>query len=291
MNRNEFYKELMKEYTFDSAKVRRVAKRSSSRVVSTRRGWHLPATAAVVAASLLIGLFTVLYNGNSSMPTITDTLTVQERVIRAELTQLSSGPATMFLSFNNSLTFDEMQNAFDSISDTDIEVKAVYVLEDDSSVTSLALPEKLDVVRDTDSCKIIGAKVSAPSEYRKTLKSQQEVALVEIETENVNDNTFVPLGAIAGAVEEAANYLDELRVPVITEPQPEFCETCEGELPCECEIACDCGECDECTLICDCGECDECTPACDCGECDECAAVECDCDDGLCDDCVDGTIE
>jgi hypothetical protein len=291
MNRKDFYKELMKDYTFDSAKVRRAAKRSSLRIVSPlskRRWWHIPSTVAVAAVALTLGLYAFFYDAENSLQIGTFAeLSVQERVIRAELTRSGNETATMFLSFNNSLTFSEMVYTLDSISDTDIEVKAVYIMNEDGTVSSLSIPQELDKIKDVDASQIIGAKVSAPGAYRKELSQQQSVAFVEVENDKINDTTFVPLAAIEGAIKEVEEYFHDL------ESNVEHCVCCDGECvicqdcagaPCVC--VCECGECDDCLVpTCECMECDEClSVTCECMECDECLSVTCDCME--CDDCV-----
>jgi len=305
MNKHEFYKELMKDYTFESAKIRRFAKRSSLRrhVMPTRRWWHIPSTVAVAAAAVTIGVFAFLYGGGGSSPIVT--VSVQERVIRSELTQSGNENATMYLSFNDSLSYNNIKDALDSVSDTDIEIKAVYILEDDNTVTAYAIPEQLEEIKRVDSARIIGAKVNAPGEYKKNLSQQQNVAFVEVESDAINDSTFVPLAAIEGAIDEVVTYFHDLRQQP-EETSADFCSCCGGECkkvsceecgvyPCECEeLDCDCGECEECSddVPCDCGECEECSDdvRCDCGECEECSDDEpCDC--GECEECLEEEVE
>jgi sulfur transfer complex TusBCD TusB component (DsrH family) len=214
MNKHEFYKELMKEYTFDSAKVRRFAKRSSLKGaprLSMRRWWHIPSTVAVAAASLVVGVFAFFYY-NDSQPTVADDpemVCAFERIRQANdaagLAQLSFGTKTLFLSFNDSMTLREVQNTLDSVSDTgNIVIETVYVVDNDNVFTAYTIPDELDALKNNTNAKIVGAKVSAPAALMEDLSRQQEVALIEIETDDLNDDTFVPLAVIENASEFAS---------------------------------------------------------------------------------------
>jgi hypothetical protein len=105
---------------------------------------------------------------------------------------LGFGNKSLFLSFGDSITFHEMRNTLDSVSDTgNIVVEALYILEENGKVAMLRLsdePPRVDGVR------IIGAKVYAPAALIEDLSQQEEVVLVEIATDDMNDYDFVPFG-------------------------------------------------------------------------------------------------
>jgi hypothetical protein len=194
MNKREFYKELMKEYTFDSAKVRRFAKRSSAKGtrISVKRWWHIPSTVAVAAASLAIGVFTFFYSDTGSPVVNHGVMSPQERIQQADAALINArssiGNKTVYLSFNNTMTFREMQNTLDTVSDTgNIIIEAVYVIDGDEFLT-----KQLGEVRGDSYAQIVGAKVSAPANLIEDLSRQHEVALVEIENDILNDETFIP---------------------------------------------------------------------------------------------------
>ncbi|MCL1789267.1 MAG: hypothetical protein FWG33_02825 [Oscillospiraceae bacterium] len=193
MNKHEFYKELLKEYTFDSAKVRRSAKRSSFKITN-KHWWYIPSTVAVAAVSLTVGLFAFFYGGGThsgSLPT-----PPEDRVLNANsaIKTASSdfGAKTMFLSFNNSITFHEMQNTLDLVSDTgNIVVETLYILDSNNELTLLQGSElkELETLYNSD-VQIVGAKVYAPAILSEDLRHQKNVALVEFD---MNDNDFIPL--------------------------------------------------------------------------------------------------
>jgi hypothetical protein len=206
MNRRDFYKELMQEYTFDTAKVRRGAKLSSlkGRTGSVRVGrgnrrwWHVPATVAAAAIALVFGLQSAVLNGMRGVPTVDD-MSIDARFDfagreTAHIEGLSFGTRTLFLSFNDSLTFSEMQNALDSVSDTgNILIESVYVLGAGGEVEILTLAEVISSRVEPD--RVIGAKIQAPVTLVAGLREQPEVALVEVMTNELTEETFIPLVA------------------------------------------------------------------------------------------------
>jgi hypothetical protein len=226
MDKREFYKELMKEYTFDSAKVRRFAKRASTRGVrvSVKRWWHIPSTVAVAAASLAVGVFSLFYNGGdvsvidtpviNTVPPVTVTTSVNddESRERAENAKLSYENQTLYLSFNGGITFRELENKLLAISDTgNIVIETVYVMNEDNSEGEhepVALDE-FEEIKNDDSIKIVGAKVSTPGRLIEEIERQTEIEQVMLvvkeekpsggENNNENDNhepkaeVFIPI--------------------------------------------------------------------------------------------------
>jgi hypothetical protein len=195
MNRKEFYKELMKEYTFDSAKVRRFAKRSSYKGnrVSVKRWWHVPSTVAVAAASLVMGLFAFFYYGTMGTPVIGDGATPIPAAPTADsiaISKQSFETKTLYLSFNDSMTFREMENTLYTISDTgNIVIEAVFVLDESDTVVPVFV---FDAIRDDDTVQIVGAKVSAPGRLIDEIERQTEIDHVVLVTEEtVNEEALI----------------------------------------------------------------------------------------------------
>ncbi|MCL2754740.1 MAG: hypothetical protein FWD35_03350 [Oscillospiraceae bacterium] len=210
MNRREFYKELMREYTFDSAKVRRYAKlgvssskQSSLRTSPSRNNrhkWRVPVTAAAAALALVLGLQVILsdlfWGGVPTVPSFNpqDAHGRMENAQQSlsQMSNLSFGTRTLFLSFNDSITFTTMQNTLDSVSDTgNIVIESVYVLENSGKV-EIVEAQRQEI---GDLGGIVGARVNAPVTLIGDLSRQSEVALVEVSTEQLNENNFVPLAA------------------------------------------------------------------------------------------------
>jgi hypothetical protein len=127
-----------------------------------------------------------------------------------QMASLNFGTRTVFLSFNDTITFTTMQNALDSVSDTgNIVVEAVYTLGEDNAVDVFSGADlaTMQALRGSnysgESSNIVGAKVYTPVTLISDLSKQSEVALVEISTEELNENNFVPLAAVGGIREPA----------------------------------------------------------------------------------------
>jgi hypothetical protein len=206
----------MKEYTYDSAKVRRFAKRASLTAVPRgRRKWHIPATAAAAAASVAIGVTAFFFQGGGGSPAPHDSMLplhvrAEQANFAARTASLSFETKTMYLSFNDSVTFSEMQNALDTVSDTgNIVIEAVYVLAPNNEVTTF---RDLDEVRRETA--IVGVKLSAPAVLIDDLLDTSVVDIIEFKTDVINDETFVPLSAAIAAAGLAAGLADVTTAPV-----------------------------------------------------------------------------
>jgi hypothetical protein len=118
---------------------------------------------------------------------------------------LNFGTRTLFLSFNDTLTFSAMQNTLDSVSDTgNIVVEAVYVLGGNNNIEVLPLVSLS--VQDIQAIEqIVAAKIYAPVTLIGDLKNRSDVALVEIKSEVLNEETFIPLAVIETPVRESTS--------------------------------------------------------------------------------------
>lgn len=153
MDKKDFYKEIMSQYTFDKEKVRRNAKRSSSASFIERHGRWLPlSTAAAVFVAVFGGymlLSPVLNRSGELIPDSTyltgapsplsqsddDSLTAGQRLERMERlislynsNKLGSETKVMYVTFNEPMTYPEFNlNINSNISDTGIiRIESVY---------------------------------------------------------------------------------------------------------------------------------------------------------------------
>jgi|GEM_PF-1386490 len=199
MNRREFYKQLMSEYTFDSDKVRRAAKRSSMRALPSGGAKFLPVAAAVVLSAGVIALYSGLNRPSSPIAPPARVYTASA----GRLTDARNGieqyrdsieVKATYLSFAEPLDYAKLQNTIDYVSDTGkIRIEALYILDGSDEVVCVTDPTQISEIRDGANAQIVGAKVSAPANLCETLAGQPEVLLVEIGLPNVTDETFVPL--------------------------------------------------------------------------------------------------
>jgi hypothetical protein len=195
----------MEEYTFDSDKVRRIAKRSSLHGFARRGVKFMPLAAAAVAfaagifavSAIFAGILKNSGDGISYVAPASDTvsrLSAAETALVESQKSKSVESKTLFLSFGESMTFHEMQNVFDYVSDTgNIKVEAIYLLDDNDEIICVFDPAEIETVKRDKKARIVGAKIKAPENLVEDLNSQQEIMVIEPETAKLNDESFVPL--------------------------------------------------------------------------------------------------
>ena len=198
MNKNDFYKELLSQYTFDSEKIKMNAKRQ-------KRGfWQSPAkliptVATAAAVTVTVGVFTFMAATNSdhgvSVKPETYEISAAQRLEDAEqnyrIAAYSNSSLVenvdMYVSFNTPMTYNEARILFSSVSDTgDIDFVILYT---DNGKISADSADSFDG-------KVNGLKISAPSNYYKTIQDLSAVSVVELGSENVNDDSFTPISNV-----------------------------------------------------------------------------------------------
>lgn len=208
MTEKEFYKELMSRYTFDHERIKRQAKRKSVKGVYSRVTAWVPTAAA---AAFLIAASVFIYSNFTSqmtpMPPIDTSTVVYQRVIKSgenykaamNTTNDPKEEVEMFVSLNNELTINELQMTFSNASDTgDIKIQIVYDRAgsgyDPSAIESLSTLFKVsETTGEIESARISGVKVLAPLYLYSELWDLPTVCAVELPSEDVNDELFVPL--------------------------------------------------------------------------------------------------
>ncbi len=259
MNKNEFYKQLMMEYTFDSEKIKRNAKKgkfAKQRVTPVSLG----ITAAVAACTVAMGTLalTLLNNGGVNLlPSNSSTLSamsVEDRVKRAleqqDKERGSSEIHDVIVTFNYPMTAGEARKVLTDYLETDsIPVKAVYF--GDGSKAS-GNDEVKAVFEGEGASDIIGTVVSCSGDVMTLLQNDPAICLVEIMGEDDYD-TALPVNPKDVETTDPApppktdnsSSLDEEApppiavkppvesVPSIAEPQPETAETNVTKIPVE----------------------------------------------------------
>lgn len=180
MNRNEFYKQLMSEYTFDSDKIRETAKQGNKR--QAFRPLYVGISAAAAAMVVTVGTIAMTNLGNGGGVSLVDTglstLSASDRLSHA-LEQLeeereSSESRDFLVTFNQPLTPAEAQNVLTA--GGNIPVKLLY-LSDGSRVSDTDSIGKI-FTENTDTL-ITGAAVYCTGSYAAELQDNSEVFLVE----------------------------------------------------------------------------------------------------------------
>lgn len=195
MNKNDFYKELLSQYTFDSEKIKMNAKRPK-RSFYRNPAVYISTAAAAAAITVTIGVFTFMSattQQDISVKPETYELSAAQRLEEAEQNyRIASYSANndseietvdMYVSFNSPMTYNEALILFSGISDTgDICFAILYT--DEGKITDNF---------DGYNGKINGLKITAPSNYYKAIQDLSSVSVVELGSENVNDDNFTPI--------------------------------------------------------------------------------------------------
>ena len=197
VNKNDFYKQLMTEYTFDAEKIRRSAKRP---VIFRNASRFLPlATAAAVFVTVYGGYMLVNRNGADVTPPTTPevtqgsplaTLSSAERIqenqnnlILQEANRFLAQRQHMFLSFDTPMTPGELALALNAVSDAG-NVRILRLYQHDVSYAA-----DDDTIADKT---FNGAEVIAPSALRQDLANSPAFIQVEIEGK-INADNFIPV--------------------------------------------------------------------------------------------------
>lgn len=216
MNTNDFYKELMSQYSFDNEKIKKNAVKSpslKSRLNSSFK-W-LAATGAVAVLTVVVGtsVFMGISEGNPITVTPSDTLTAEQRLEYArqayEDAKNKTEEVDLYVTFKSGLTPNEMQSTLSQASAYGtIKVVSVY-FEDKTMVTGSDEIGKL-----FESCdKLISAvKIKCPNNVFTVLNDLEQVYIVE--TEDLFGDNFTVIDQ--SAVEETTPYV----APIIR-PNPE----------------------------------------------------------------------
>lgn len=190
MNKKEFYRELMENYTIDTEKIKCNAKRKipESRRVSNVHRWVTSFAACAAAAAIAVVSLSVF--GNKGVDITDGNLDdAIERFYAAEAryAELASKPGTMdvYVSFKEKLSLNEILIAFSAIDeDSRLKIPLLYTADGKCYKNSDSLGDNLV---------FLGAKVTVPAGYFKELRGLKCVSLVEsAEESKYNDKSFIP---------------------------------------------------------------------------------------------------
>ena len=215
MNRNEFYKNLMLNYTVDTEKVKRIAKRRvvkrSSKVLRIIPG--AAACAAVTAAAV-----TIVSLGAAGRDPGVDIIADEAAVARmaaaeqyyVSLPDDDAQLMDLYVSFEHSLSYNEILLSFSKIDEKgDINISLLYTDKGKYYENSESLAEELT---------FLGAKITAPAELCRDIRLLTTVSLVELPESGITDDSFSPFGSSEFVVTtpEPANTSFEIDLPSYT---------------------------------------------------------------------------
>ncbi len=215
MDKREFYKQLMENYTIDTEKVKCNAKRRYRNQGTGRlHKW----TAGIAACTAVAAVATITVISISNLPNhggvdITDSSieSAMERLRAADqrYLALAAEQETMdiYVSFSKNLSRNEILMAFSALEDfSDIKISYLYMETGKRYESS----ESID-----GSLQFRGAKITAPTYLYNDLKELKTIALLEpVEGCEYNDDTFVPINVPPDAVNSTASTDQTIQIPM-----------------------------------------------------------------------------
>ncbi len=213
MNKNEFYKQLMSEYTFDADKIRENAKRGAKR--QKLQPMYIGMTAAAAACVVTVGTIAAVNLGGRGGVSIQDSgltqLSASDRLSHA-LEQLeqergSSESKDFLITFSAPMSPAEAQAVLTAYTDGSMPVKQLYFADG----TRISNTGDIAKVFAGGSYQITGAAVYCSGDTAAKLQSDPEVFLVESMSQNDFDNA-------------APVNIDEVNTEEISIPEPAVTE-------------------------------------------------------------------
>ncbi len=190
MNKKDFYRQIMENYTIDTDKIKCNAKRKAMKQKNAGnvRRWITGAGFCAAAAAVVVVSLSIMPKGGIDIREENPNEAI-ERVYAAESRYqelLKNEKQTdMYVSFENKLSLNEILIAFSSIDDNnEIKISLLYTPDGKCYKNS----EKVN-----DNILFLGAKITAPINFYKELNSLKSISLAEfVEGNKYNDKSFVP---------------------------------------------------------------------------------------------------
>ncbi len=198
MNRNDFYKELMSRYALDEEKIRLNALKQAKKPAWQRFAADYWKPAVGTAAAVAVTVAAVAYTSGSSVPVPappTETaLSASQRLMEAEQNyynlQADSPFSDIYITFAEPISYGDVLMSFSTIADSgEIKIESLYL---DGEVITDSGVRDYGAAHSSDKT-ILGAKVTALSDYYRDIQDLPEVYLAELSSGDINDDTFVPL--------------------------------------------------------------------------------------------------
>lgn len=191
MNTNEFYKELMSEYSFDHDKIKKAAMgKSVSRKTSRLKAAWISAAGAAAAIAITFGSVALLNTGSPVSVAPTTSISAEDRFKMAMEAYNKADENTedvfLYVTFKENETPEDMQKILAKADNKgNIRVTKVY-LSDSSAVSG---SENIASLFDANEKSITAVKVYCPGNFLKRLTALDGVYLVETE-DTFKENDF-----------------------------------------------------------------------------------------------------
>ncbi|MDE7399216.1 MAG: hypothetical protein K2N06_06775 [Oscillospiraceae bacterium] len=194
MNKHDFYKEIMSEYTFDKDKILSNAKKGK---FAGRKPLPLYIGMTAAAAALVVAVGTAafsltnhrgaVYNGGN-LAALDDKQRVDKAKTEADQNANSVELYDVMVSFNGALSPAEVQNVLTAYSDSSIPVKLLFLADGSKAVGG----EQVGAVFESGNGSITGAIINCPGRLMKSLMNDSRVVLAEIATQE-DFNSALPI--------------------------------------------------------------------------------------------------
>lgn len=190
MNKNEFYKQLMSEYTFDADKIRENAKRGAKR--QKLQPMYIGMTAAAAACVVTVGTIAAVNLGGRGGVSIQDSgltqLSASYRLTHA-LEQLeqergSAESKDFLVTFSAPMSPAEVRSVLTEFTDGSVPVKLLYLADG----TRVSTSSDIEKVFSGGSAQITGAAVYCSGDTASKLQGDPAVFLVETMQQGDFDN-------------------------------------------------------------------------------------------------------
>ena len=191
MNTNEFYKELMSEYSFDHEKIKKAAMgKSVSRKTSRLKAAWISAASAAAAIAITFGSVALLNTGSPVSVTPTTSISAEERFKMAMEAYNKADENTedvfLYVTFRENETPEDMQKILAKADNKgNIRVTEVYLADG----TAVSGSSNIASLFDTNEKNITAVKVYCPGNFLKRLTALDGVYLVETE-DTFKENDF-----------------------------------------------------------------------------------------------------
>ena len=192
MNKNEFYKQLMSEYSFDADKIRENAKRGKN-ARQKLQPMYIGMTAAAAALVVTVGTLAAVNLTKDNGVSLTDsglaTLSANDRVIHAieqlEKERGSEESKDFLVNFATPMSPAEVQAVLTGAVDGSMPVKTLYFADGTKMTNTDSIGKVFTSGAD---CQITGAAVYCTGDTAAKLQSDPAVFLVESMTESDYEN-------------------------------------------------------------------------------------------------------
>ncbi len=204
MNKNDFYKELMKEYALDPEKIRMSALKQAKKpawqkVAST---YWKPALGTAAAAAVAVGA--ISFANRPSAPDVIVApevaMSASQRLMEADKNYYNIAEedklfTDMYVTFMEPVSYNEILMMMSAVDDSgNIELCTIYledskILRDDISAFA---------AEHADEETAVAAKLSLPIRYYRDVQDLSLVYLAELGSDELNDKTFAPIAVDDG---------------------------------------------------------------------------------------------